>query len=160
MIPVHRHRSFLEKEKKKSRLSLRFPGRIGAPRVSEDSVKKRTNSDAPACTLSMKKKRTAQSAFFTPRAVLALVVCSAAACSLVSGALLAFFGADAPSNRPERILTFAERVAYQRAIEEVYWPHRIWPRGRGERPDPKPSLDAVMPQAQLEKKVADYLRKS
>ena len=47
-------------------------------------------------------------------------------------------------------LTFAERVAYQRAIEDVYWRHRIWPR---ERPDPKPSLDAVMSQAQLEKKV-------
>src|SRR2546430_6164830 len=56
-----------------------------------------------------------------------------------------------------RTLTFAERVAYQRAIEEVYWRHRIWPR---ERPDPKPALDAVMSQAQLEKKVTDYLRKS
>jgi hypothetical protein len=51
-------------------------------------------------------------------------------------------------------------VSYQRAIEEVYWRHRIWPRDRGERPDPKPSLDAVMSQAQLEKKVEDYLRNS
>src|SRR5205807_10160179 len=57
-------------------------------------------------------------------------------------------------------LAFAERVAYQRAIEEVYWRHRIWPRNGGERPDRKPSLDAVMSQAQLEKKVADYLRES
>ena len=32
--------------------------------------------------------------------------------------------------------------------------------GLNERPDSKPSLDAVMSQAQLEKKVADYLRKS
>ena len=55
------------------------------------------------------------------------------------------------------MLTFAERAAYQRAIEEVYWHHRIWPR---ERPDLKPSLDAVMSQAQLENKVSDYLRKS
>jgi N-acetylneuraminic acid mutarotase len=62
--------------------------------------------------------------------------------------------------RGQRTLTFAERVAYQRAIEEVYWRHRILPRSRGERPDPKPSLDALMSQAQLEKKVADYLRKS
>src|SRR5262249_21424863 len=54
-------------------------------------------------------------------------------------------------------LNFADRVAYQRAIEEVYWRHRIWPK---ERPDPKPSLDAVMSQAQLEKKVEDYLRHS
>ena len=55
------------------------------------------------------------------------------------------------------ILTLADRVAYQRAIEEVYWRHRIWPK---ERPDPKPSLDEVMPSAQLEKKVEDYLRDS
>src|SRR5206468_11698149 len=54
-------------------------------------------------------------------------------------------------------LSFAGRVAYQRAIEDVYWRHRIWPK---ERPDHRPSIDAVMSQAQLEKKVADYLRKS
>jgi hypothetical protein len=54
-------------------------------------------------------------------------------------------------------LTFAERVAYQHAIEDVYWRHRIWPK---ERPNPKPSLDAVMSQAPLENKVTDYLRKS
>src|SRR5437762_14136598 len=60
-------------------------------------------------------------------------------------------------SRRQRTLTFAQRVAYQRAIEEVYWRHRIWPK---ERPDPKPSVDAVMSQAQLEKKIADYLRKS
>jgi hypothetical protein len=58
---------------------------------------------------------------------------------------------------PARTLSFAERVSYQRAIEEVYWRHRIWPK---ERPDSKPSLDAVMSQAQLKKKVTDYLRKS
>jgi hypothetical protein len=59
--------------------------------------------------------------------------------------------------RGHRTLRFAERVAYQRAIEEVYWRHRIWPK---ERPDSKPSLDAVMPQWEVEKKVTDYLRKS
>src|SRR5437660_1920139 len=56
-----------------------------------------------------------------------------------------------------RTLTFADCVAYQRAIEDVYWRHRIWPK---ENSKPKPSLDAVMSQAQLEKKVADYLRNS
>jgi hypothetical protein len=55
------------------------------------------------------------------------------------------------------MLTLADRVAYQRAIEEVYWRHRIWPK---ERPDPKPSLDEVMSSAQLEKNVEDYLRNS
>src|SRR5215475_8336797 len=59
--------------------------------------------------------------------------------------------------KQNRALTFADRVAYQRAIEEVYWRHRIWPE---DRPDPKPSLDAVMSQAQLENKVANYLAKS
>src|SRR6266404_164566 len=54
-------------------------------------------------------------------------------------------------------LTFAERVVYQRIIEDVYWRHRIWPK---ERRDPKPSLDAVMSQEQMEKKVTDYVRKS
>src|SRR5246127_2502178 len=57
----------------------------------------------------------------------------------------------------QRTLTFAERVVYQRAIEDVYWRHRIWPK---DGPDPKPSLDAVMSQAQLGKKVTNYLRKS
>ena len=71
--------------------------------------------------------------------------------------LLAFLRPDAPAKLSPRTVTFEERVAYQRAIEEVYWRHRIWPK---ERPDPKPSLDAVMSQAQLEKKVEDYLRNS
>jgi N-acetylneuraminic acid mutarotase len=76
---------------------------------------------------------------------------------LSGGTLLAFFRPEAPSKPSIRTLTFAERVAYQRAIEEVYWRHRIWPK---ERPDAKPSLDKVMSQAQIEKKVEDYLRKS
>jgi N-acetylneuraminic acid mutarotase len=54
-------------------------------------------------------------------------------------------------------LSFTERVAYQRAIEEIYWRHQIWPK---ERPDAKPYLDAVMTRAQLEKEVTDYERKS
>ena len=61
-----------------------------------------------------------------------------------------------PANQP-KVFSFPERVAYQRALEDVYWRHRIWPKGN---PDPKPSLDAVMSQAQLEKKVTDYLQKS
>src|SRR5690348_5932055 len=56
-----------------------------------------------------------------------------------------------------RTICFADRVAYQRAIEEVYWRHRIWPEANG---NAKPSLEEVMPQAQIEKKVEDYLRES
>jgi len=62
---------------------------------------------------------------------------------------------SAPQNNTA--LSFADRVAYQRAIEDVYWRHRIWPK---ENPAPKPALDAVMSQAQLENKVAGYLRDS
>ena len=76
---------------------------------------------------------------------------------IVTGTPLAFWRSDAPAQASHRTLTFAERVAYQRAIEDVYWRHRVWPK---ERPDPKPSLNAVISQAQLERKVHDYLRKS
>src|SRR6059036_1142459 len=119
----------------------------------------------------MKKKHTAQlrhhvasarriwvSAFFHLRALLALVVCSAVACSMVSGALVAFFRTEAPTKASHPAaagLTFADRVAYQRAIEEVYWRHRIWAK---ENSKPKPSLDEVMSGQQIENKVEDYLR--
>jgi hypothetical protein len=64
---------------------------------------------------------------------------------------------EAARRSPRGPLTFAERVTYQRAVEEVYWRHRIWPK---DNPQPKPPLDAILSQAQLEKKVEDYLRKS
>jgi hypothetical protein len=76
---------------------------------------------------------------------------------MLAGTLLAFLRPEAASKVSKRTLTFAERVAYQGAIEDVYWHHRIWPK---ERPDPKPSLDAVMSQAQLENTVEDYLSNS
>ena len=72
---------------------------------------------------------------------------------LVAGGI----GAKVAAPSQSRQLFFEDRVAYQRAIEEVYWRHRIWPK---ERPDPKPSLDAVMSQATIEQKVQDYLRNS
>ena len=108
----------------------------------------------------MKKKRTVQSAFFRPRVLLSLLICAVAGCFVASGGLLAFFRPEAPTKGSHPVgagLTFAERVAYQRAIEQVYWRHRIWPK---ERPDPKPTLAAVMSRTQLERKVADYLRNS
>src|SRR6266404_2521972 len=111
----------------------------------------------------MKKKHATEAAharhslgeggFFSSRALLVFGI----VCFIATGTLVAFFRSEAPANFSQRSLTFAERVGYQRAIEEVYWRHRIWPK---ERPDPKPSIDAVMSQAQLEKKVAEYLRTS
>jgi len=55
-----------------------------------------------------------------------------------------------------RQLTFEERVQAQRAIDEVYWRHRIWP---ADNPGPKPSLDQVLSDAAIREKVEDYLRK-
>src|SRR6478736_1651657 len=97
-----------------------------------------------------------QSGFPGSRALLILLFC-AVGCSILAGTLLAFLRLDAPAKLSQRTLTFEGRVAYQRAIEEVYWRHRIWPK---ERPDRKPSLDAVMSQATIEQKVQDYLRHS
>src|SRR5256884_2313597 len=80
---------------------------------------------------------------------------------LLAGTLMvASFHPDAKaraSNPAVAGLTLADRVAYQRAIEEVYWRHRIWPKENGKA---KPPLDKVMSQAQIEKKVEDYLRNS
>jgi hypothetical protein len=75
----------------------------------------------------------------------------------VTGTLLAFLRTEGSVQLSQRTLTFEERISYQQAIEEVYWRHRIWPK---ENLNPKPSLDAVMSQAQLKNKVADYLRDS
>src|SRR6516165_6956262 len=97
------------------------------------------------------KKRFRLFGFVTPRTLVAVILC-AAACSILAGTLLGFFRPGAPAKISQRTLTFAERVAYQRVIEEVYWRHRIWPK---ESLGSKPSLDAVMSQAHLEKKVAD-----
>ena len=105
----------------------------------------------------MKKKRATQCGRWNLRCSIRLVVYATAVFSMLTGALLAFVRPDRPAKGSQRTLTFAERVAYQRAIEEVYWRHRIWPK---ERKEPKPSLDAVLSQTQIEKKVADYLRKS
>jgi N-acetylneuraminic acid mutarotase len=111
----------------------------------------------------MKKKSAAtQLGFFGPRLLVTVLFCAAIGSLLVARTSPATAGkaislhSEAPTNTSQKALSFAERVSYQRAIEEVYWRHRIWPK---ENPEPKPSLDAVMSQAQLQKKVEDYLRK-
>ena len=88
------------------------------------------------------------------RALLALVLFTAGGCLVVKAAS---FGAEATNSVSQRTLTFADRVIYQRAVEEVYWHHRIWPK---ENPRPKPSLDQVMSQEQIQQKVEEYLRNS
>jgi N-acetylneuraminic acid mutarotase len=85
------------------------------------------------------------------------VLVFAAACFIVTGTFQSLLRSEGSTTPSHRALTFAERVTYQRAIEEVYWRHRIWPKANA---GPKPPLDKVMSLAQLEKKVTDYLRKS
>ena len=105
----------------------------------------------------MRRKRTTQSAFLNPRALVSLLCSIAVSALVLRGTMLAFSHSETPTRVSQRTLTFVERVAYQRAIEDIYWRHRIWPK---ERPDSKPSLDAVMSQAQLEEKVQWYLADS
>ncbi|MBI3655132.1 MAG: hypothetical protein HY232_01775 [Acidobacteria bacterium] len=56
-----------------------------------------------------------------------------------------------------RALTLEARVRYQRAIEEVNWRFRIWPK---ENPQPKPALEDVMPLSVIRAKVEDDLRQT
>ena len=93
----------------------------------------------------------------TAFAIGALLFCAVAACSMVTGTLLAFLRPDVSAKISQRTLTFAERVAYQRAIEEVYWRHRIWPKDN-------PTAQAVARCGDVAgatgKEGRDYLRKS
>jgi N-acetylneuraminic acid mutarotase len=86
--------------------------------------------------------------------LLALVLFTAGGCLVVKAAL---FRPEATNTFFQKALTFADRVAYQHAIEEVYWQHRIWPN---DNPGRKPPLDAVASRQAIEHKVEDYLRKS
>ena len=56
-----------------------------------------------------------------------------------------------------RSLSLEERIAAQRAIEQVYWNHRLWP---GENRTAKPPLSAVLSDAALRARGEETLRKS
>jgi len=116
-------------------------------------MKKKSTSRLVHRSLSTRRRFTrrlvGEGGSFNLRALTALLACATAACLVVLGTSLAFIRSEALAQPPQRTLTFEERVSYQRAIEEVYWRHRIWPK---ENSNPKPSLDAVISQAQLEKK--------
>jgi N-acetylneuraminic acid mutarotase len=107
----------------------------------------------------MKRKVPAESGF-SPRRVLLTLFLWGVASWILGATVVGVFRVEALGKISEKTLTFAQRVAYQSAIENVHWRHRIWPRNRGERPEPKPPLEAVISQTQLEEKVEAYLRKS
>lgn len=54
-------------------------------------------------------------------------------------------------------LDLATRAQYQRAIEEVYWQHRIWP---AENPGAKPALGSVISADQVQARAEDAQRLS
>jgi N-acetylneuraminic acid mutarotase len=64
--------------------------------------------------------------------------------------LLADLGVGTP-----RALSVADRVAYQRRVEEVYWQHRIVAPGQ-----PRVAFTEAVPEAVIRTKVEDTLRKS
>ena len=70
---------------------------------------------------------------------------------------IASIAALAALSATARDLTLEDRVRYQRAIEDVYWRHRLWP---AENVTPKPSLAQVMPDAAIRAKVETYLKES
>ena len=97
------------------------------------------------------------SACFSSRQRLIALLAFAATCSTLCATLLGSYQSRRSTNPSQRTLTFEDRVVYQRLIEEIYWRHRTWPK---ERTDPKPPPEAIFSHAQLERKVANYLRKS
>src|SRR4029077_8790942 len=100
---------------------------------------------------------TSSAGFLNLRALVGVLLAAATAWSILTGTPLAFSHPQAASNASQRTLMFEERVAYQKAIEEVCWRHRIWPK---ENSKPKPSLGEVMSAQQIENKVLEYVRKS
>jgi len=54
-------------------------------------------------------------------------------------------------------LSFQERIDAQRAIERVYYNHRIWPE---QNPTPKPSFDQLVSDDDLRGRVEQYLKKN
>ena len=64
----------------------------------------------------MQRQSTSRSAFLNAGVLVALLFC-AAACSILTGTLLGFIRSRVSANVSQRTLRFAERVAYQRAIE-------------------------------------------
>jgi hypothetical protein len=70
-------------------------------------------------------------------------------------ALLVCVGASVSASA--RNITLEDRLAAQKAIEQVYWNHRVWPK---ENLGAKPPLSAVMPDSAIRAKVEDYLAKS
>jgi hypothetical protein len=100
-------------------------------------MKKSTSCSAPArrslsIPRNLVRRPVGEGGFSTPRTLTALLLCAATAYWMVTGASLAFFRPEMPTKVANRTLTFAERVAYQRAIEEVCYNSRPNPELKNE----------------------------
>jgi N-acetylneuraminic acid mutarotase len=73
---------------------------------------------------------------------------------VIAAAVLSIAPASAA---PGRSLTFEERVAAQKAIEQVYWNHRLWPKDNHAA---KPPLATALSDAAIRARVESTLRKS
>src|SRR5207244_8587316 len=106
----------------------------------------------------MRNNSTSESGLFNPRFLVALALCS---CGVFLG--MFSFAATPPVATSNALplaagasLSFEERVAGQRAIEEVYWRHRT----SADNTPAKAPLAQVLPEAALREKVTDALRMS
>ena len=109
----------------------------------------------------MKKNPASQSGLFNLRVLLATALCALGAfLAILSFAAKPPGGISVAANRVlgfSKAFTFEQRLADQRAIEEVRWRHREWPANNAA---PKPSLSQVFPETLLRDKVLDGLRMS
>jgi hypothetical protein len=90
--------------------------------VTRNPVKRKSSTQ-----LAPGRRSLSEGGFFSSRALIALLV-SVVTFSIVAGPLMAFLRSQASGNASHPAaagLTFEERVSYQRAIEDVYWRHRI-----------------------------------
>jgi N-acetylneuraminic acid mutarotase len=75
----------------------------------------------------------------------------------LAAVLLLAIGTTVAAGSSQRTLTFEDRVAAQKAIEQVYWNHRIWPKANT---GTKPPLAAVLSDVAIRTKVEESLRQS
>ena len=76
---------------------------------------------------------------------------------LFTWALVGFCTIFGGSLKAGASITLEKRVAAQKAIERVYYEHRIWPK---ENPGPKPPFEEMVPEEVLLRKVEMYLLQS
>lgn len=87
--------------------------------------------------------------------LLTVVLCGVRLSALLVAVVIAAPAvAAAEPSVEKRSLTIEQRVAAAKAIEEVYWRHRIWPESN---PAPKPALTEVMSASVLRQKAEDAL---